>query len=250
MNYDRLSQSYWSQQVSRIEALRQRIVDRGEAAADGRVVPDDDTLAIGTGRTMSMAVMFLDLCGFSARPADTPPDQDLLVRVLNLFFTEMFRIAEDYGGTVEKNTGDGLMAYFEDRASDGSVSGSRRAVAAALSMIYTNMYAIAPILRASAIPELRFRIGIDYGTVTVARLGAPRRFSSIVAVGTTANIASKMLAEAAPDEILVGDGVLPQLPIDWWRFLSVKTVDTGWMYVPSQKPYSFWTYSGRWTKPL
>jgi len=41
-----------------------------------------------------------------------------MLRVLNLFFTEMIRIVEDYGGAVEKNTGDGLMAYFEDRAAD------------------------------------------------------------------------------------------------------------------------------------
>jgi class 3 adenylate cyclase len=96
---------------------------------------------------MPMAVMFLDICGFSGRPADTPADQDVLLRALNLFFTEMFRIAEDYGGTVEKNTGDGLMAYFEDQASDGRVSGCQRAVAAALTMMYTNTYGIGTILR-------------------------------------------------------------------------------------------------------
>jgi class 3 adenylate cyclase len=39
--------------------------------------------------------------------------------VLNLHCSEMTRVAEEYGGTVEKNTGDDLMAYFEDNSGDG-----------------------------------------------------------------------------------------------------------------------------------
>jgi len=30
------------------------------------------------------------------------------------FWVKWVKIAEDYGGVVEKNTGDGLMAYFND----------------------------------------------------------------------------------------------------------------------------------------
>jgi adenylate cyclase len=41
-----------------------------------------------------------------------------MLRVLNLYFSEMIKIAEEYGGTVEKNTGDGLMAYFEDNSGE------------------------------------------------------------------------------------------------------------------------------------
>ena len=39
----------------------------------------------------------------------------MLLAALNLFFSELVKVAEDYGGTVEKNTGDGLMAYFDER---------------------------------------------------------------------------------------------------------------------------------------
>lgn len=49
-----------------------------------------------------MAVMFIDICGFSSRPMETLEEQDLTLRVLNLFFTEMIRIAEEYGGNVER----------------------------------------------------------------------------------------------------------------------------------------------------
>lgn len=49
-----------------------------------------------------MAVMFIDICGFSSRQLETAEAQNLMLKVLNLFFTEMIRISEDYGGNVEK----------------------------------------------------------------------------------------------------------------------------------------------------
>ena len=54
-----------------------------------------------------MAVLFLDISGFSVRKSETVEEQGMILKILNLFFTEMIRIAEEYGGTVEKNTGDG-----------------------------------------------------------------------------------------------------------------------------------------------
>lgn len=177
--------AYWRSQVLRIVDLRSRIVARGEAAVPGRVVPEDDELVIGTGRRLNMAVMFLDLCGFSGRPSETLWEQDILLRVLNLFFTEMIRIAEEYGGTVEKNTGDGLMAYFEDNAGTQPEGGCKRSISCALTMMYTTATLINPIIRATGLEELHFRIGIDYGPVTVAQVGAARRFGALVAIGTT-----------------------------------------------------------------
>lgn len=54
-----------------------------------------------------------------------------MLSALNLFFTEMMKIAEDYGG-VEKNTRDGLMAYFDDGM---DVAASKKTVACALTMM-------------------------------------------------------------------------------------------------------------------
>ena len=124
MEYTRLTDAYWKNQIGRIEGSRQTIVARDEAASVGRVIPGEETLAIGTGRRIDIAVMFIDICGFSSRSSNTLAEQDLLLRSLNLFFTEMTRIAEDYGGTLEKNTGDGLMAYFLNDA--GGTSAGRR----------------------------------------------------------------------------------------------------------------------------
>lgn len=170
----------------------------------------------------------------------------MLLRVFDFFFTEMIRISEDYGGTVEKNTGDGLMAYFEDR---GAEPGVKRAVGCALTMMNTTAQLINPVLRTSGVQELEFRVGIDCGTVTVARIGAPKRFGSLVAIGTTANVACKMLDIAEAREILIGANAYQRLPADWQKWCQLKTQSTGWSYRLTGQPYPFYQYTGRWIYP-
>jgi class 3 adenylate cyclase len=76
--------------------------------------------------------------------------------------TELIKIAEEYGGTVEKNTGDGLMAYFEDGDGTPADCGYKRAVAAALTKMASSDYLIGPILRATPVPESKYA-NVDIG---------------------------------------------------------------------------------------
>lgn len=248
MNYDGLLNSYWRSQIKRVEELRQKISNRPKSG-EGRVVPNDDALSIGDGKRLSMAVMFIDICGFSNRAMETLEEQDLTLRVLNLFFSEMIRIAEEYDGNVEKNTGDGLMIYFIDGAGNPGEKGTKRAVAAALTMMAANEHLINPILRATPTREVEFRVSIDYGPITIARLGPPRRFNSNAAIGTTANFASKMLRHAGPGEIVLGESARNQLPSDWQTYWTeLLQITTGWHYSVSGKAYSIYRYLGRWSR--
>src|SRR5262249_15618490 len=153
--------------------------------------------------------------------------------------TEMTKVAEDYGGTVEKNTGDGLMAYFEDGGGTPPGTGPQRAVSSALTMFAANEHLVKPILQASSIEPIQFRISIDYGWVTVAKLGAPRRFNAYVAIGTTANFAAKMLQHAEPGELVIGDAVRNGLPPTWQvLWTKLKPEPSGWIYTATQLPYN------------
>lgn len=248
MNYDGLQDSYWRSQIERVEELRKKINARPKSG-EGRVVPDDDALTIGDGKRLSMAVMFIDICGFSNRPMETLEEQDITLRVLNLFFTEMIRIAEEYGGKVEKNTGDGLMIYFNDGEGTPREKGTKRAVTAALTMIAANDHLINPILRATPTKEIAFRVSIDYGPVTIARLGPPRRFNSNAAIGTTANFASKMLRHANAGDVVLGERARNQLPPEWQtNWTELLPITTGWHYNVSGTAYAIYRYSGRWSR--
>ena len=250
MNYDTLQATYWRSQWERIQDLRKKISARPQIGA-GRVVPDDEALSLGDGRCLKMAVMFLDICGFSSRDMETVEEQDLTLRILNLFFTEMIRVAEEYGGNVEKNTGDGVMVYFNDGEGEPPEIGTKRAIASALTMFATNTYLIGPILRATPTREIQFRISMDFGSTTIARLGPPRRFNANVAIGTTANFAAKMLRFAGPGEIVLGEVAKNQLPVEWQTAWTERvSVDTGWVYRLSKQPYPLFKYTGRWAKVM
>ena len=247
MDYEGLQTAYWAAQTQRVESLRRAINDRS-AIQPGRAIPESGDVAIGSGRRLDLAILFLDICGFSARASFAPEEQATNLRVFSLFFSEMIKIAEDYGGVVEKNTGDGLLAYFKDNA-PAPTPASQKAVAAALTMFAANQYLIGPILSNSAIVALTFRISVDYGPVTVGTLGAPRRFNSVVAIGTPANFASKMLAYARADELVLGEQAKLQLPISWQkRYTELALVSTGWRYLVSGLPYSLYRYTGRWSR--
>lgn len=246
--FDRLTLAYFDRQVQRTLKTLRAIQGRPETAS-GRVVPVIDDLAIHDGRQIDATVMFLDICGFSQRPSWSAVEQQGLLDILSLFFTEMIRIVEDHGGTVEKNTGDGLMAYFT-RSADG-VSAPQKGIAAALTMFRACESLINPILSNTGTPPLDFRICLDHGPVTIGRVGVARGFNGVVAIGATANVASKMLAKAGANKILIGTQMLAGLPESWRaQFVRLETIETGWIHRGTGQPYAFWEYFGRWREPL
>lgn len=246
---DRLTRGYFDGQVKRVLAAADRIRSRS-AIQTGWAIPSSGDLPIHAGRRIEAAVMFLDICKFSQRASWTQAEQENNLRILSLFFSEMIRIVQDYDGVVEKNTGDGLMAYFTQKPG-ADAPAQQVAVAASLTMFSAATTLINPILQASQLAPLDFRICLDYGPITVAQVGAARGFNGIVAIGTTANIASKMLGVADPNTVLIGTKLLHGLPSEWQRdYVVFKTAETGWNYTDNGEPYAFWQYDGRWALPL
>ena len=244
-----LTSAYFRAQVERVTATLNKITARPTPVSAGRVIPEADDIAIHDGRRLDATVMFLDICKFSSRPCEGADEQMVAVQILSLFFTEMIHIIEDHGGFVEKNTGDGLMAYFAQNDLPG-ITIQQRALSCALTMFSAAENIVNPLLINSNIAPLQFRICMDHGKITVAKVGAARRFNGIVAVGTTANIASKMLAVAKQDTILLGDMMRQELPAEWVRqFVRLETETSGWVYRQSNSPYPFWQYNGRWKVP-
>jgi class 3 adenylate cyclase len=107
---------------------------------------------------------------------------------------------------------------------------------------------VSPLLQRIGIARLPFRICLDHGPITVAEVGAARGFRGIVAIGSTANIASKMLSLANADQILIGQSVLDGLPVDW-AIRAYGPIETGFRYNASSEPYYCYDYRGRWTTP-
>ncbi len=134
-------------------------------------------------------VLFADLVGSTALGGSQDPERTRAT--LNRFYDAMAAEIERAGGTVEKFAGDAVMAAFgapaalEDHA--------ERALHAALAMRHR--------LRTLFEGELSLRFGVNTGDVVVGR---PREGSSFV-TGDAVNVAQRLEAAAAPDEILVGE---------------------------------------------
>jgi class 3 adenylate cyclase len=243
METTNLPYTYRVRQAERVAASLKKVTERQNAVASGRVIPEAGELTIGTGRCLSATVMFLDICRYSARPANSRTEQQRLLLMMSVFFAEAIRVIEDFCGTVEKNTGDGLMAYFVD-AEDQTAQD--RGLAAALTIRKAADDLINPVFETHGIEPFRFRICLDHGPITVADIGASNRFRAMVAIGVTANIANKMLRVADPDTILLGDMVLTGLDPEHLAHVRLKAEHTGWVYLPSLDAYPFHEYTGRW----
>jgi len=246
MNYDKLEHSYWEMQSKRVADEYSQIKLRANVS-HGSAVPENDDLALGDGRRLKAAILFLDISSFSTRHIETELEQNSMLHAFNLFFSELIKIAEDYGGTVEKNTGDGLMAYFEDDGGSPKEGGCKRAVACAQTIFAANEKLINPILEANNMKPFVFRISISYGFVTIARIGAPGRFMQYVAIGSEANFSAKMLRKASPNEIVIGESVKNELPLAWQKsYIKIMLDSNGVIYKDSVIPYNLYTYTGRW----
>ncbi|MHB8217806.1 MAG: adenylate/guanylate cyclase domain-containing protein [Candidatus Sulfotelmatobacter sp.] len=245
---DGLSATYWTEIGQRVTKSIDKLAQRQQATAAGRIIPDDEDLVIGEGKGLRLAVMYLDICDFSGWPSGDFSEQASVLTVFNLYMTEMVRIASDYGGDIEKNTGDGLLIYFDPQTGETDEDVCKRALACGLSMLATTHYLVNPVLQASKLPEVHFRIGMDFGPVTIARIGSSKLFNSRVAIGSVANVASKMLAKAGEDEVVVGNEFRNRLPTTWAQHSSLLTMESGFVYVVSQSPYPLYKYTGRWTR--
>jgi len=244
MTIEQPNQHYRERQLQRIRSSLERI-DARQAIPTGRVIPEAADLPIHGGRSLRATVLFLDISGFTSRQQETAEQQEILLRAIALFFSEMIRIVEDFGGTVEKNTGDGLMAYFV-KGTDDVLSVQQRALSATLTMFDAAEKWLNPAIQAWATEPFQFRVCLDHGPITVARVGAAKGFNDIVAIGTTANLACKMLHVAKAGQIMIGNAIAEALEIPWRQYLTASPHDTGYHYVLSGQAYQYWYYVGRW----
>ena len=211
-------------------------------------MPDLDQVTIGSGRHFVLSVLFLDICGFSSRPSADAEEQKKVLLTMNMFMAEMLNVVRDFGGTYEKNTGDGLMAYFGEEGSSPAER-VRPAVEAAVVMHYVNDHLLTPWFQRNDIVPIRFRVGIDVGPTTIARVGLRGEENSRVAIGTVANIACKLMKLIPDGGICIGNDVYNSLPNNWNQSCRRCEQATGFVYVATKNPYHGWQLGHRLTEP-
>lgn len=234
--------------IRRIDARSRDVLDRLRTVVHGRTMPQLEGLPIGSARQFELVVMFIDICGFTKLPNSTPEDQKKVLVVLSMFTGEMMQISRDYTGVFEKNTGDGMMAYFgtDTRSPEESV---KRATDAALVMYYVHHNHVNPWFLANGYPQINFRIAIDYGPVTIARIGAQRGLSALVAIGSTANTANRLMRLLPTGGIALGQHAAELLPQEW-QAACTSLGPIADSFLPNGQPKYGWALGHRLTYPL
>lgn len=147
-----------------------------------------------------MTIFFSDLVGFSQMSEEMEPND--LNRILDSYLSEMADIADQYGATVDKFIGDGIMIFFGDPKTKGTKQDAETCVAMALDM-QRRMNLLQIKWRQEGIDKnMEVRMGINTGFCTVGNFGSNDRMN-YTAVGTEVNLASRLETACTPGEVLI-----------------------------------------------
>lgn len=147
-----------------------------------------------------LTVFFSDISGFT-EVADRLESEEL-TQLLNNYLTEMSRIALDYGATIDKYVGDGIVIFFGDPGTQGVKQDALNCVKMAIAM-RDRMRALGHEWRNNGLETpLKCRIGINTGFCTVGNFGSEDRMDYTI-IGGGVNLAARLERAASPEGILI-----------------------------------------------
>jgi len=144
-----------------------------------------------------VTVLFADIVEFTSLIEKLDPQA--AAELLSEFFDEMTAVIFKYGGTVDKFTGDGIMAIFGAPISHGN--DAELAIFSAIEMMQAMEWFKA---RRRDKEKFDIRIGINTGMVLSGYMGSKKRIEYSV-LGDPVNVAARLQDMAEPKTILIGD---------------------------------------------
>jgi adenylate cyclase len=165
------------------------------------------------GSRQRAAVLFADIHSFTSLSENMPPDEiaSMLSALRQLQTSAVFR----FHGTVDKFTGDALMAVFGAPTSAGSFAQDvTNSVQCALALLRDLEHFNAE-RHAAGKDSIRIGIGIHAGEVFAGNLGGSDQFEYTV-VGDVVNKASRIqhLCKKVQAELLISETVARELPAE------------------------------------
>jgi adenylate cyclase len=174
------------------------------------------------GVSQKVTILFADIRNFTGLSETLPPEK--IVEILNEYFTRVTDVIFDYGGTLDKYLGDGVMAVFGAPISKGNDAASAVRSAIAIQRLVSEMNRDAA---ARGWPRLGVGIGVNTGVVTAGNIGSPRRIDYTV-IGDPVNVASRLMANAGAGQTLISEdtardlGPAPEFQLHRLAPLQVK----------------------------
>lgn len=176
---------------------------------------------------IDMVVLYVDLVGSTTMALELPEEK--IAIIISSFAQEMASVIKQHTGFVLKFVGDAVLGYFISERN--SLYNADNAVNSAKSMIQVIRRGINPILNQYDYPDLKVKIGIDFGKAIVVRYGSDKIRSPVDLIGPVLNIAAKIQSLAKPNQILIGDDVYTRVhPSIQKNFKMVDWKKNEWSY--------------------
>jgi adenylate cyclase len=147
-----------------------------------------------------ITVVFCDLRGFTAFAEISEPEE--VMGVLGDYYAALGDLVSRFEGTLERFTGDGLMAFFNDPlpCEDAPLRAVRMAVA-----MRSRVQGLARDWTRHGY-DLSLGVGLAQGYATLGQIGFEGR-SDYTAVGSVPNLAARLCAAARPWQVLLSQRV-------------------------------------------
>ena len=153
-----------------------------------------------TTRRKKLTIFFSDIKNFTDTSEKLQPED--LTKYLNEYFSEMTKIALDYGATIDKYIGDAVMLFFGDPTSKGEKEDARACVEMSLKM-QEKMVELNKKWKSSGfLNPFQIRIGINTGYCNVGNFGSEQRLTYTI-IGGEVNIAARLETAGDAGKILM-----------------------------------------------
>jgi class 3 adenylate cyclase/CheY-like chemotaxis protein len=162
------------------------------------VVGDENLLQ---SHRREIVVVFCDLRNFTPFAEASEPEE--VMGVLAEYHHAIGSLVHKYEATLERFTGDGIMAFFNDPVLQDDAT--ERAVRMSIGIRDAVKELAAQWLRKGH--DLALGIGIAQGFATLGRIGFESRFD-YSAIGSVTNLSARLCGDAGPWQVLVTDRVL------------------------------------------
>ncbi len=147
-----------------------------------------------------LTVFFSDIKDFTASTQKWQPEE--ITFLLNSYFSEMSRIAQEYGGTLDKFIGDAMVIFFGDPDTLGVKEDALQCVKMAMAM-QRRMTELQMLWREMGSDKtFQVRMGINTGYCDVGNFGSDIRMDYTI-IGSEVNLAARLEQSAVAGGILI-----------------------------------------------
>jgi len=192
---------------------------------------------------VNMIVLYADLVGSTEITLSLPEEKVAII--IRSFAQEISNVIRRHDGYVLKFVGDAVIGYFVAEALP--LLAAENAVSCAKAILAVIERGMNPILNQYDYPELKIKMGMDFGKNIIVRYGSDKEKSHVDILGPSMNIAAKIQHTAYPNQILIGEDVYKRLhPNMQKQFNQVVWTQTKWKYHDREtgKLYPVYAYVG------